>query len=59
MTLKLSLFQEKENGLDNADVVTTFLIAKKRNPNSEPEVNRTISFCTLKESIEAPLTSNS
>ena len=43
----------KGKWFDNADVVTTFLIAKKRNPNSEPEVNRTISFCTLKESIEA------
>ncbi|MFB0967366.1 MAG: N-6 DNA methylase, partial [Cloacibacterium sp.] len=43
----------KGKWFDNADVVTTFLIAKKRNPNTEPDVNRIISFCTLKESIDA------
>lgn len=42
----------KGKWFDNADVVTTFLIAKKRNPNTEPDVNRIISFCTLKESID-------
>lgn len=41
----------KGKWFDNADVVTTFLIAKKRNPNTTIEQNRTISFCTLKESI--------
>lgn len=42
----------KGKWFSNADVVTTFLIAQKRNPNTEPDVNRTISFCTLKESID-------
>ena len=42
----------KGKWFDNADVVTTFLIAKKRNPNTESDVNRIISFCTLKESID-------
>ena len=41
----------KGKWFDNADVVTTFLIAKKRNPKNLIEQNRTISFCTLKESI--------
>ena len=41
----------KGKWFDNADVVTTFLIAKKRNPNTPINQNRTISFCTLKESI--------
>lgn len=42
----------KGKWFSNADVVTTFLIAQKRNPNTETDVNRTISFCTLKESID-------
>ncbi len=42
----------KGKWFDNADVVTTFLIAKKRNPNAPIYQNRTISFCTLKESID-------
>ncbi|MBC7749533.1 MAG: SAM-dependent DNA methyltransferase [Methylotenera sp.] len=41
----------KGKWFDNADVVTTFLIAKKRTPNTSIDLNRTISFCTLKESI--------
>lgn len=41
----------KGKWFDNAHVVTTFLIAKKRNPNTPIDQNRTISFCTLKESI--------
>jgi hypothetical protein len=41
----------KGKWFDNADVVTTFLIAKKRNPNTPIEQDRTISFCTLKENI--------
>jgi type I restriction-modification system DNA methylase subunit len=41
----------KGKWFDNADVVTTFLIAKKRNPNTPIDQNRTISFCTLKEKI--------
>jgi len=41
----------KGKWFDNADVVTTFLIAKKRNPNTPIDQNRTISFCTLKERI--------
>ena len=45
------LISGKGKWFDNADVVTTFLIAKKRNPNTRIDQNRTISFCTLKESI--------
>lgn len=41
----------KGKWFDNVDVVTTFLIAKKRNPDTPIDQNRTISFCTLKESI--------
>ncbi len=41
----------KGKWFDNADVVTTFLIAKKRNPNTPIDQNRTISFCTLRENI--------
>jgi type I restriction-modification system DNA methylase subunit len=41
----------KGKWFDNADVVTTFLIAKKRNPNNPVDQNRSISFCTLKECI--------
>ena len=45
------LISGKGKWFDNAYVVTTFLIAKKRNPNTRIDQNRTISFCTLKESI--------
>jgi type I restriction-modification system DNA methylase subunit len=41
----------KGKWFDNADVVTTFLIAKKRVPNTLIDQNRAISFCTLKENI--------
>jgi hypothetical protein len=41
----------KGKWFDNADVVTTFLIAKKRKPDTLIDQNRTISFCTLKENI--------
>jgi type I restriction-modification system DNA methylase subunit len=41
----------KGKWFDTADVVTTFLIATKRCPNAPINQNRTISFCTLKESI--------
>ena len=36
----------------NADVVTTLLIAKKKNANGETNGNHEVSFCTLKEKIE-------
>jgi hypothetical protein len=42
----------KGKWFDNADVVTTFLIAKKRISNTSIDQNRTISFCTLKENID-------
>lgn len=42
----------KGKWFDNADVVTTFLIARKRNPDIVINPNRTISFCTLKEDID-------
>jgi hypothetical protein len=41
----------KGKWFDNADVVTTFLIATKRDPKTPINQNRTISFCTLKENI--------
>jgi type I restriction-modification system DNA methylase subunit len=42
----------KGKWFDNADVVTTFLIARKRNPDIAINPSRTISFCTLKEDID-------
>lgn len=42
----------KGKWFDNADVVTTFLIARKRNPDTAINSSRTISFCTLKEDID-------
>lgn len=36
----------------NAEIVTTILIASKRNPETEEDTSRTISFCTLKERID-------
>ncbi len=41
----------KGKWFDNADVVTTFLIAKKRSPSTPIDQSRTISFCTLKGKI--------
>ena len=46
------LISGKGKWFDNADIVTTFLIAKKRKPNTPIDHNRIISFCTLKESID-------
>lgn len=43
----------KGKWFDNADVVTTVLIARKRNPDTAINSSRTISFCTLKEDIDA------
>ncbi len=42
----------KGKWFNNADVVSTFLIASKRNPSTLIDNNRTISFCTLKEPID-------
>ncbi|MES2734078.1 MAG: N-6 DNA methylase [Bacteroidota bacterium] len=42
----------KGKWFDNANVVTTFLIASKRNPASPVNDERRISFCTLKEKID-------
>jgi hypothetical protein len=42
----------KGKWFNNADVVTTFLIASKRKPSTPIHLNRTISFCTLKEHID-------
>lgn len=36
----------------NAEIVTTLLIASKRNPEREEDTSRNISFCTLMERIE-------
>jgi len=43
----------KGKWFNNADVVTTFLIASKRNPIAPINNERAISFCTLKESIDS------
>ncbi len=42
----------KGKWFNNANVVTTLLIASKRNPSIPIVQNRTISFCTLKECID-------
>jgi len=42
----------KGKWFDNADVVTTFLVASKRNPNTPLNDGRRILFCTLKEKLE-------
>lgn len=42
----------KGKWFDNADVVTTLLVASKRTPNTPLNDERRISFCTLKEKIE-------
>jgi len=43
----------KGKWFNNADVVTTFLIASKRKPITPINNHRTISFCTLKENIDS------
>ena len=43
----------KGKWFNNADVVTTFLIASKRKPITPINNQRTISFCTLKENIDS------
>ena len=42
----------KGKWFNNADVVTTFFIATKRNPSDSLDPNRTISFCTLNVPID-------
>jgi len=42
----------KGKWFNNADVVTTILIASKRDPASECNLERTITFCTLHEKID-------
>ena len=46
------LISGKGKWFNNADVVTTLLIASKRNIDDEVDANHEISFCTLKERIE-------
>lgn len=41
----------KGRWFNNADIVTSLLIARKRNPLTQINPNRQISFCTLKENI--------
>jgi type I restriction-modification system DNA methylase subunit len=41
----------KGKWFDNADVVTTILIAKKKEPKSEIDDNSEISFCTLRKEL--------
>jgi type I restriction-modification system DNA methylase subunit len=51
-TINYVLISGKGKWFHNADVVTTLLIASKRNVNDEIDANHVISFCTLKEKIE-------
>lgn len=37
---------------DNADVVTTILVAAKKNPKSDVDKSEEISFCTIKDKLE-------
>lgn len=46
------LISGKGKWFNNADVVTTLLVAKKRNPSAQIDPNRTISFCTLQDRID-------
>jgi type I restriction-modification system DNA methylase subunit len=50
--IEIVVISGKGKWFNNTDVVTTFLIASKRNPSSPSDQARTISFCTLKESID-------
>ena len=49
--IEIVVISGKGKWFDNAHVVATFLIAKKRNPDTPIDQTRTISFCTLKENI--------
>lgn len=51
-TINYVLVSGKGKWFNNADVVTTLLIATKRNLENEVDINHEISFCTLKEKIE-------
>ncbi|MDP3359951.1 MAG: N-6 DNA methylase [Lutibacter sp.] len=42
----------KGKWFDNADVVTTILVASKKDPTTETDENSEISFCTLNQRIE-------
>jgi len=50
--IEIVVISGKGKWFKNADVVTTFLIASKRNPTAPFQTDRNISFCTLKEKIE-------
>lgn len=50
--IEIVVISGKGKWFDNADVVTTFLIASKRIPADSEDLDKTISFCTLKEKIE-------
>ncbi|MBL1155022.1 MAG: SAM-dependent DNA methyltransferase [Chlorobi bacterium] len=51
-TINYVLISGKGRWFNNADVVTTILIASKRNLDNEINTNHEVSFCTLKEKIE-------
>lgn len=51
-TINYVLISGKGKWFNNADVITTILIASKRNVDDEVDENHKISFCTLKEKIE-------
>lgn len=51
--IEIVVVSGKGKWFNNADIVTTFLIATKRNPTDQINANNIISFCTLKEKIES------
>jgi len=50
--IEIVVISGKGKWFDNADIVTTFLIASKRNPTDSQNLDKVISFCTLKENIQ-------
>ena len=50
--LTVLLFPEKDDGFNNAKVVTTLLIATKREISDPVNLDRRISFCTLKRNLK-------
>jgi len=50
--IEIIVISGKGKWFDNADVVTTLLIATKRNPTDSENFDRIISFCTLRKKIE-------
>lgn len=51
-SIEIVVISGKGKWFDNAEVVTTFLIAAKRNLEDKENKDKSISFCTLNEKIE-------